>query len=174
VDKVHVLHLAKIQHIRDGQVIWEDGNIDNVLHDAGAEAILSAYFATGMSGYGPPPPALYLGLDARTVLTTADVMTTLVGEPVGNGYARKAQATNGTGLSGQPFYVTEPGAYYEVQGIVETWIATAVWSQVTNLFLSTISTGTDGILIASVPLSAPRTLQNGDNLNASIYVGLSN
>jgi hypothetical protein len=174
MDKVHVLHLARVQHIRDGKVIWEDGGIDNILHNAGAEAILSAYFATGMANYGAAPANLYLGLDARSTLAATDTMSTLTGEPVGYGYTRKAQATNGTGASGQPFYITEPGSYYEVQGVVETWTATAVWNQVINLFLCTVASGTAGSLIASIPLSVPRTLQNGDSLNASMYVGLSN
>lgn len=174
MSKIHVLH-AKVEHVREGKIIWQD-LIENVLHRQGETALLSAYFATAMSDYGPPPANLYLGLDARATLADTNTLSSISGEPTGAGYARKALSTAGTGASGQDFYITLPGTYYQAQGKVVNFSNsdTVAWSQVLNMFLSTASSGTSGLLIASLALTAARTLQVGDQLNASIYVGLSN
>lgn len=69
---VSVLHIPKggIQHLDSkGNLLWtNDEQIDNLLHDEGEQAILSAFFVTNYSGYGAPPANLYLGLDARVAL----------------------------------------------------------------------------------------------------------
>ena len=171
--RLHVLH-ADIRHIRNGKVIWEDLGRDNLLHDQGEQAILSAYFATAMSGYGAPPANLYLGLDARVTPAEANTLSSLSGEPSGNGYARSALATGGTGLSGQDFYINQPAAYYRADSKVVTFTASGGnWSAVTQLFLCTVSSGTAGKIIATVALSASRTLLDGDSMQVSMYIGLS-
>jgi hypothetical protein len=175
MSKVHVLHIDTIKHIdKDGNTLWEDHNIHNILHDEGEQAILSAYFATALSGYGAPPSNLYLGLDARASLNETDTLTSLSGEPSGNGYARQALSTAGTGVSGQDFYITQPAAYYQAQSKTVTFTcSTSAWSGVTKLFLCTAAAGTTGKLICSLALSTTRTLQVGDSLQASMYIGLS-
>ena len=172
--RLHVLH-ADIRHFdKNGNLLWEDLGRDNLLHDEGEQAILSAYFATAMSGYGAPPANLYLGLDARVTPAEADTLSSLSGEPSGNGYARSALATGGTGLSGQDFYINQPAAYYRADSKTITFAASGGnWSAVTQLFLCTVSSGTAGKIIATVALSASRTLLNGDSMQASIYAGLS-
>lgn len=171
---IHILH-ADVRHFdKYGRLKWEELGIDNILHDEGEQAILSAYFATAMSGFGPPPANLYLGLDARVTLAEADTLLSLSGEPSGLGYARKALSTAGTGLSGQDFYINQPAAYYRADSKVVTFTASGgAWVSVSKLFLCTVLSGTAGKLISSLPLSATRTLQDGDSLNTSMYVGMS-
>jgi hypothetical protein len=172
--KIHILHADVRCYDKHGKLKWEDLGLKNLLHDEGEQALLSAYFATAMTGYGAPPANLYLGLDARVSLAEADTLLSLSGEPSGNGYARKALSTAGTGASGQDFYVNQPGTYYRADSKVVTFIASGgAWSAVTKMFLCTVVSGTAGKLIASLALSASRTLQDGDSLNASIYIGMS-
>ncbi len=171
----HVLH-ANVTHTdRNGNLLWSAENLDNMLHDEGEIAILSAYFATTMAAYGAPPANLYLGLDARTTLVEADNLAALVGEiTTTSGYARSALATAGPGTTGQDFYINQPAAYYRADSKTVTFTASgAAWSVAKNLFLCTVSSGTTGKLICSLALTADRTLQDGDSLNASMYIGLS-
>jgi len=171
---IHILHADVRCFDKYGRLKWQDLGLDNILHDEGEQAILSAYFATAMSGFGPPPASLYLGLDNRGSLAEADTLTSLSGEPVALGYARKALSSAGTGLSGQDFYINQPVAYYRADSKVVTFTATGgAWVAVSKLFLCTVLSGTAGKLISSLALSATRTLQDGDSLNASMYVGLS-
>jgi len=98
----------------------------------------------------------------------------LSGEPSGLGYARQALSTAGTGVSGQDFYINQPGAYHRADSKVVTLTASGgAWSAVTQLFLCTVSTGTAGKLICTKALSQSRTLADGDSLNASLQLGLS-
>lgn len=172
--KIHILH-ANIRHFdKYGRLLWEQLGIDNILHDEGEQALLSAYFATAMSGFGAPPANLYLGLDDRVSLAEGDTLTSLSGEPVALGYARKAYSTAGTGLSGQDFYINQPAAYYRADSKVVTFTAVGgVWVSVSKMFLCTVLSGTAGKLISSLALSATRTLQDGDSLNASLNIGMS-
>ena len=175
IKKVHVLHIAKISHIdKQGNILWEAKNLDNILHDEGEQALLSAYFATTMSGFGSPPASIYLGLDARGSVVEADTLANLSGEPTTKiGYERKALSTAGTGANGQDFYINQPAAYYRADGKTVIYTAGEDWTAVTQLFLCTVLSGTAGKLIATVALSASRTLLSGDSLNASMYIGLS-
>lgn len=171
---IHILHADVRCYDKYGKLKWEELGLKNILHDEGEEALLSAYFATAMSGFGPPPANLYLGLDARVTLAEADTLLSLSGEPAVFGYARKALSTAGTGLSGQDFYINQPAAYYRADSKVVTFTASGgAWPAVTKLFLCTVLSGTAGKLISSLALSTSRTLQDGDSLNSSIYIGMS-
>jgi hypothetical protein len=172
---IHVIHIPIIRHIdKYGNILWDTNNLHNILHDEGERAILSAYFATGYSGYGAPPANLYLGLDNRSSLAESDTLSSLSGEPSGNGYARQALSTSGTGVSGQDFVILQPGTYYRAESKTVTFsCSTTAWSAVSKLFLCTASSGTSGKLISSVALTTSRTLNPGDSLQANLYIGLS-
>jgi len=174
--RVSVIHASYIRHIRNGKIIWEQRNVNNILHDQGEIALLSAYFATAMTDYGAPPANLYLGLDARyggAGLAEADTLASLSGEPSGSGYARQPLSTGGTGLSGQDFYINQPAAYYRADGATVTFTTAGGWSAVTDMFLCTVISGAVGTLISSLALDATRTLVGTDSLTASILTGLS-
>jgi hypothetical protein len=153
----------------DGELIWVDDLMLNILHDEGEQAILSAYFDTDLATFGAPPANLYMGLDARASLAEANTLASLSGEPSGNGYARQAIPTT-TG-----FTLSQPGAYYQATPTTSTFgpATGSAWSAVLNRFLCTVSSGTSGKLIASLALTASRTLQVGDSLNTNLIIGLS-
>ena len=173
-----VRHLRKNPFSGLYEIIWSQHAVDkNILHDTGEIAILSAYFATGMTNYGAPPANLYLGLDKHTPLAEADTLATL-DEIAKAGYERKALSTAGTGASGQDFYVNQPAAFYRADSKVVEWTAGENWVDgLTNIFLCShvdaVIDASDAHLIASLALSATRTLLNGDKLQGSMYVGLS-
>jgi len=159
--------------------IWEEPNRGgNILVDTGEIAMLSSFFATGMSNYGAPPANFYLALDARAVPAEADTLATLSGEVKAlSGGARIALSSAGTGLSGQDFYINQPAAYYRADSKTVEWTAGENFTAVLNLNLVTDATavadGDDDHLICTKALSASRTLLTGDKLQASMYIGLS-
>jgi hypothetical protein len=180
-----------VKHLRKGldglyHIIWEDHAVDrNILHDTGEIAILSAYFATGLADYGAPPANLYLGLDARASLAEADTLATINaaeltagGLGAKSGYERKALSSGGTGASGQDFYINQPAAYYRADSKVVEWTAGEDWvTGLKNIFICSdedaVADGSDAHAIASLALSATRTLLSGDKLQGSMYIGLS-
>ena len=178
-----LLHIPAggVQHIdKNGKVLWQnEKQIDNILHDDGEKYIIARIFCTGHATYTTTFSSLYLGLDARTALAEDDVLTTLSGEPSGNGYARVACSTAGdgtakTGADNKDFYLNaSSGAYGAESKTVTFTCATEAWSAVTHIFLTSASSGTSGLLICSLDLSASRTLQVGDSLQTSmnIYLG---
>lgn len=172
-----VRHWRKINGI--WQLIWEepDGIDRNILHDTGEIAMLSAFFATGMSLYGAPQANHYLGLDKRASLAEDDTLDTL-DELSKTGYERKALISSGTGVSGQAFYINQPAAYYRADSATVTWTAGEDWAEVVkNIFLATdltaVEDGDGNHLISSLALSADRLLLDGDKLEGSMYIGLS-
>ncbi len=159
---------------RAGRLKWEERIDRNTWHDEGEQALLSAYFATNYAGYGAPPANLYLGLDARASVAEADTLASLSGEPSGYGYARQSLATNGNGMAGQPFVISQPAAAYQVLSAVKTFTASGGnWTAVTKIFLCTVASGTSGKLLCTLALSTSRTLLDGDSLQASMSIGIS-
>jgi hypothetical protein len=160
------------------ELIWMmDVQDENILHDTGEIAILSAFFATAMTNYGAPPANLYLGLDSRASLAEADTLATLA-ELTKSGYERKAVISGGTGANGQDFYINQPAAYYRADSKTVEWTAGEDWvTGQKNIFLCTDATATTDAaskhLVCSLALSATRTLLNGDKLDGSMYIGLS-
>ena len=173
--KVHVLHIAEIVHKdKDGNVLWREENLKNVLHDEGEMYLLARAFATGMATYGAGFATLYMGLDNRSTPLESDTLGNTNGEPFsGNGYSRQPLSTTGTGLSGQDFYINQPAGFYRADTKVVTFTCTSTWNAVKQMFLCSAASGSSGIMICSVALSQERTLNTGDSLQASIYIGLS-
>lgn len=159
-------------------IIWSQHAVDeNILHDTGEIALLSAFFATAYADYGAPPANLYLGLDHRASLAEADTLATL-NEITKAGYERKALISGGTGVAGQDFVLAQPAAYYRAESKIVEWTAGENWvTGLTDIFLCTDSIavidGAGDHLVASLALSATRTLLNGDKLQGSMYIGLS-
>ena len=146
--------------------------------------MLSSYYATGYANYGAPPANLYLGLDHRctappatTGLAEGDTLATMAAHQLTlafEGYERKALSTVNTGFT----LADSTLGYWKVTTTTVEWTATGDWdAAVTTLFLASHATAvvdaSSAHLIASKPLSASRLLLNGDKLQASMYVGLS-
>lgn len=170
----HIMHIAEIIHYDiNGKIKWGTKNLHNIVHDEGEIFLLSAAFATNAIGYGVPPTTLYLGLDNRSGLAETNTLASLIGEPIDNGYTRVGLRTDGTGASGQDFYITQPAAYYQAQSkIAHFECNTNDWATVSKLFLAT-SSDNSGKLIASIALTAPRTLVVGDYIDIAMYIGMS-
>lgn len=171
---------ATVRHLDGrGNVLYQEDGILNVWHDEGELYLLSLAFATGYSLYGSPTVAnMYIGLDARASLAEADTLASLSGEPSGNGYARQAVSTAGTGAGGQDFVITQPAAAYQAKTKTVTFTASgSAWGEVKNCFLCThlnaVSPAQGQRLLCSLTLSVPRTLQVGDSLQVDMTIGIS-
>jgi len=172
---LHILHVAHIEHIdKEGNVLWEEDNILNMLHDEGEQYILAQAFASNLSGFSRAS-TLYLGLTTNGAGgMLEDYGLAQVGEPSSAGYARIALSTTGTGVSGQDFVLSQPASFYKAASKTCTFTCTTPsWSAVNFVFLCTAASGTSGKLLCSVQLSQSRVVAAGDSLLVSINIGLS-
>ena len=158
-----LVKILEVQHIRNGEVIWEEKNLLNTLHFGGELFVLSCCFDND----GTLPPAnYYFCLYNRASITIDDLMTDLSDEPVGNGYLRAAVSSSGS------FTVDVLSGVYRATSQIVTFSATGSgWGPVRNLFLTTRSDN-DGILIATSPLSSAVTLTSGDAINMRMALAL--
>lgn len=158
-----LMKILEIQHVRNGEVIWEDKNLLNTLHVGGELFVLACCFDNDRT---LPPANYYFGLDDRAAISANDLMTDLSNEPVGNGYLRAAVSSNAQ------FTIDLLSGVYRASSQIVTFSATGGgWGPVKNLFLTTRSDNA-GILIASSPLSSPLSLTSGDAINMRMALAL--
>lgn len=134
----------------------------NTLADEGENDILDVYFNDQAVR-----ASLFLRLYNDTPIET-DTLATLVSETSGSGYG-PITVTRDTDW-------TEPaldGGDGQTTMTQKTFTATGAWTDATYMILATVGTGTAGLHIAFVALSATRTLQNGDTLNVDLDVKLA-
>jgi hypothetical protein len=160
---VHVI--AHVRHRnRDGEVIWEE-TIHNIFHDEGEEYLVKVAFSEELS----VPATHYIGLDARTTLAEADTLSSLAGEPSGNGYARQAVNTDNTDYTASQ----ESGDWQAATKIVTFAASGGSIGPVDNCFLCDAASGTTGDLYCSLALSQERTLGDGEELDVSMTIKVS-
>lgn len=175
----------KFRHERAGELIWASGLgemavpvgsreyaealfeqdqlwIPNALADEGEEYILDAVLR-GASLAASHYVGLVAGSPAET--TTLATMT----EVTGTGYARIALAKNTTDW---PTLALDSGDFQAVS-LGKVFTAGGTWTGATNSFLTGAASGTSGDFIAYAPLSATRTLVNGDTLTVTTRVKLA-
>ena len=129
----------------------------NALVDEGEVDILDVYFdAQAVRA------SLFFRLYTDAGLAEADTLATAVGEESGSGYGA-ITITRGTDWSA-------PTAGGGTTTVTKTFNATGTWSALNSLILATVATGTAGLLIAFVNLSATRSLVNGDSLDTDLTV----
>lgn len=144
-------------------VKWEQLRRPNIWHDEGEQDMCEVYFEDAAGN-----ATLYLGLDARASLAEADTLTSLTSEPSGNGYARQ------TITAATDWTVSQDSGDYQAASATQTFTASGgAWGAVTKMFLCDVSTGTAGLLLCSLALTASRTLQDGDSLQADITIKIS-
>lgn len=170
-------HLIQTAHTiytgKDGRVISDDWTDPNIFHDEGEQYLLARGLATALVGFTSTPASVYLGLDSRTTPAEADTLASLSTEPSTGGYARVAISTGGTGAAGQDFVSSAvTGAYRLTSKSCTFTNSSTTWTTLKNMFLCTVSSGTSGLLLASVALSANRDIATGESLAATIYIGL--
>ena len=159
-----LIKILEIQHVRNGEVIWEEKNLFNTLHVGGEMFLLSCAFDSNPGVF--PPANYYFGLDNRPTITVDDLMTDIVDEPVGNGYLRQAVSSTGQ------FSIDVLGGVYRASGQVVTFSATGLgWGPVSNLFMASAADDS-GTLIASNSLSNAITLSSGDAINMRMALAL--
>lgn len=151
----------KFKHIRNGETIWEQDWTENFLTDAGEEDILSVYFEKSKSA----PTNFYVGLINDSGIAETDTLSTMAGEPSGSGYSRQATVFGNPALNSGDF---------QTVATTETFTASGgTIGPVTHAILTDVASGTAGVLIAAVALSATRTMLDGDSLEVTVTVKLS-
>lgn len=144
------------------EVIRSQDFLLNTLADEGEGDILDVYFDAQAVRTN-----LYCGLYNDTPVET-DGEADLLDEEAGSGYARIAFA-RGTDW-GAP--ALDAGDMMTTS-TTKTFTATGAWSANTYATLQTSASGTAGLLIAYVALSATRTLANTETLDVSFTVKLA-
>lgn len=134
----------------------------NTLADEGEQDILDVYFDVQAVRTN-----LYGRLWNDTPVET-DTMATLTGEVSGTGYGSVTFA-RGTDW-GAP--ALDSGDMMTTS-TTKTFTAGGTWTSATYITLDTVGSGTTGLLIAYVALSATRTLGNGETLDVSFTVKLA-
>ncbi len=155
---------------RKGVLQWFMSWRHNIWHDDGEEWVVKALFDRneGVSPFN----TLYLGLDNRALGAYLEThnLGNLSGENVGvNNYSRQDVDT---GTVTNDWTSSIVGGIWQAQCASQPFLATGgPWTQVQTVFLTDKDTAVTGkYLIASTPLSAPRTLQDGDTLNVDITI----
>jgi hypothetical protein len=164
-----IIKILEVQHLRNSKVIWEEKNINNILHSEGENFFLKCCFVNDGSY---PPGNYYFGLDNRSAIAADDLIEDLAEEPSLSGYGRIAvDSTSG-------FSIEKVNQVYRAAGSIITFSAIGgSWGPVRNLFLSTsISSASDNlassILLASAQLSSSLTLTDGDSVNMRMALSL--
>lgn len=158
-----LMKILDVQHVRNGEVLWEAKDLLNTLHSGGELYLLTCAFDND----GTFPCAnYYLGLDDRNVVDYDDMISDLIDEPDGNGYLRSSISSAGQ------FNIDLVNGVYRATSEVLTFSATGDgYGTVSNLFLTTASDNS-GILIATAPLSGAISLANGDAINIRFALSL--
>lgn len=159
--------VLQIKHLdRDGECLWEEQSLPNVLHQQGEEFILKSIFdrASGVI----IPESFYIGLDNRTTLNLTDTLSSLVAEPIGSGYTRQSISSNNgfsIKLNSLNWILTSRNIMFHAVG--------GSWGPVRNVFLSNASANS-GFLISSVSLKSFKTIGNGQIFSLQIALGIRN
>ena len=147
---------------RDGNLKWEE-TVKNLLHDEGEEFIVKAVFSEAQA----VPVSYHIGLDDRVTIAEADVLPP-TGEPAVGGYARQVVNSDATDFTA----VQDSGDWQVTTKTVAFVASGADYPSVRNMFFCETLNDT-GAMIASVALSVPRVVKDGDTLNTSMIIKLS-
>jgi hypothetical protein len=154
----------KIQHIRDGKVIWEDEK-KNSLTQEGAEAFLETFFRNNAT-YAPTEFSVRVCNYTPSILST---LNSILNEPTTGGYTAQLLERSTTGFPTKD--ITSGGNYRLTSKIISFTASGADIGTVTNAYMSTTS-GNLGKLIAFRSLSMTRTIKDGDTLTLQIKIDL--
>ena len=141
-------------HNKSGQLKWQESS-RNALADGGERLFLDVTLrgAAKPTGY-----ELRLWNDTPT---ETDTIATLTGEPTTGGYSPRAVEASTVGW---PTLAIDNGDY---QALSKTVIWTATGGTIGPVTCITLSTAETGNLVSYAPLSAARTLLDGDSLTVT-------
>lgn len=167
MSNIHLLRIDWIKQIRDGEVIWEDHDLYNVLHKRGEEFMLRALFTGGNNPNSLIPDNYYFGLDNRNEPQRDDDFVNIIGEPGTFGYVRQAVSSLGE------ITVSEnAGEIRAITSIITFRASGGSWGPVKNLFMTDRS-DSNGFLIASIPATAAFSVIDGDSVTMRMSIGLT-
>jgi hypothetical protein len=157
-----------IKHWRKGKIIWESGNIKNLLHSQGEEFIVNALF-TGGSVSTVIPSIYYIGLDDRGTVAVTDTTANISNEPIGNGYARVPVASSGDFIA----EIATNGHWTAVSPLLifSATAGGAGWGPVQNLFL-TDAPDLSGNLISTTAIGTVISVTAGDDITLQLDMSL--
>ena len=154
----------KIQHIRNGKVIWEDEG-PNAISQQGEEALLETFFR-GDSSYDPTEFYVRLCNSTPTVTTS---LATVTAEASGNGYAPQVVERSSVGF---PTKEIDLGAYRLTSKTVSFTASGGSIGPVTTAYLATTSDNL-GKFIAFRALSIARTVLDTDTMTIQFRIKIS-
>jgi hypothetical protein len=165
---------ANVKHIRNGEIIWKQSGIEfmnNGLQDEGENFILDVFFrgATAPSGF-------YLGLGnngGTPGVPSENAALSAITEVSGTGYGRQTIERSNVGF---PTLQQDTGTGdWEVvsKDVSFQNTGTSNWTSADYMFLTDVSSGTSGKLIATAQFGLSRVLVPNDQLVCSIKVRLS-
>ena len=134
------------------------------LHTEGLQFLLEVAFSEEQS----VPANFHVGLATDASLAENASLASLT-EVSGSGYARQAVASDNVDITSAAAGTNDR----KVTTKTVTFTATGTWTGANTVFLCSVASGTAGKLIASAPLSATRTLHNGDTLQVAVEVQLN-
>lgn len=154
-----------IKQIRNGETIFEQNNIFNMLHEEGEQFLLNAVFTGGqVNTY--IPENYYIGLDNRPSVLVAQDIDSLVDEPTTNGYLRQPVSSSGD------FVVTLENSHYQATSPIVAFQAVGGdWGPVGSIFLSNRADNL-GVLLCSAMLESQATVTAGDSILMRIALKL--
>lgn len=157
---VHLIHGKAMLRAPDGTVLFEDPEwMPNIIHNEGESSIITVFLKAGAN---PQKYLEALNQGAVTELSPTDTMATVTeSETAGsNGYARPEITTGEWGSN------TLNASHYQttaVQQSLGTKTNAGTWS-VSHMALVTAATGTAGLLLVTIPLTAVQTVTQGVEL----------
>jgi hypothetical protein len=133
----------------DGEVLWEEDWQQNALHDAGELSMLRVYLREQAN------PSKYLALLNDGSVAETDGTMADVTEASASGYARQQIAAGDWTEDGLQ------GGDHRFSATEKTFGPFTTAQAITHAALTTALTGTTGLLLLTVALSAPTTVQSG-------------
>jgi hypothetical protein len=167
-----ILICDEFKHIRNGKILLEKYNLNNLLHIQGEDQILRALFTGGNVNNSYIPNFYYLGLDNRPAISITDTYSTITGEPlVSTGYSRQSISS----VSG--FTIETSGTIVKAKtNLIGFTSTTSSWGPVKNLFLTSVpnNSSTPGILYSSIQIGSDVILSIGDTISMKFSMALRN
>ncbi len=145
---------------KNGNILWQDERV-NALADEGERDILGVYYRGETA-----PIQFYIRLYNDTPVES-DTLSTLMGEPAGNGYAPQLVERSNVGF---PTVQQDAGGDWQV--ISKTVTFTASGGSIGPVTYAVLATSSDntGKLVAFVALSQSRTLADGESLDVQLTI----
>lgn len=134
------------------------------LYDEGAQDILQCYFQSDVE-----PATFYAGLGNGTRPTADTTVMTGFTEVSGTGYARQSIASDGTDW---PTVQLESSEMAATSKQLTFTCSSGSWTTYNYVFLTTTSSGTAGLAIASWDVTTARALASGESYKPTLRVQL--